>query len=140
MSLPLVFVPGRSSEHPGQPQHDVGEDYHQKDPDEVDEHERRHADEDVREKWLVIPYSFETNDMKLWRPPGTSAPNDFFDYLKAAFDCLYEEDRTYPQMLSVGLHMRPIGRPGHVGPVREELSRGLVRPPNRYRPLVAQAL
>jgi peptidoglycan/xylan/chitin deacetylase (PgdA/CDA1 family) len=70
-------------------------------------------------KWLVIPYSFETNDMKLWRPPGTSAPSDFFDYLKAAFDCLYEEGRTHPQMLSVGLHMRHIGRPGHAGALEE---------------------
>ena len=70
-------------------------------------------------KWLVIPYSFETNDMKLWRPPGTSAPGDFLDYLKAAFDCLYEEGRTHPQMLSVGLHMRHIGRPGQVGALEE---------------------
>jgi peptidoglycan/xylan/chitin deacetylase (PgdA/CDA1 family) len=70
-------------------------------------------------KWLVIPYTFETNDMKLWRPPGTSAPEDFRDYLREAFDCLYEEGATHPQMLSVGLHMRHIGRPGRIGALEE---------------------
>ncbi len=70
-------------------------------------------------KWLVIPYTFETNDMKLWRPPGISAPADFYDYLKEAFDCLYEEGATDPQMLSVGLHMRHIGRPGRIGALEE---------------------
>ena len=65
-------------------------------------------------KWLVIPYTFETNDMKLWRPPGTSHPDDFYEYLKEAFDCLYDEGATHPQMLSVGLHMRHIGRPGRI--------------------------
>jgi|SRR6266511_1122115 len=66
-------------------------------------------------KWLVIPYTFETNDMKLWRPPGTSEPDDFFTYLKEAFDCLYEEGATHPQVMSIGLHMRHIGRPGRIG-------------------------
>ena len=70
-------------------------------------------------KWLVIPYTFETNDMKLWRPPGVSAPGDFSEYLKEAFDCLYEEGATHPQMLSVGLHMRHIGRPGRIGALEE---------------------
>jgi peptidoglycan/xylan/chitin deacetylase (PgdA/CDA1 family) len=66
-------------------------------------------------KWLVIPYTFETNDMKLWRPPGTSSPEDFYDYLTEAFDCLYDEGARQPQMLSVGLHMRHAGRPGRIG-------------------------
>lgn len=72
-----------------------------------------------QKKWLVIPYTFETNDMKLWRPPGVSAPGDFYDYLKEAFDCLYEEGSSHPQMLSIGLHMRHIGRPGRIGALED---------------------
>ncbi len=68
---------------------------------------------------LIIPYSMETNDMKFWRPPGYSEPNDFFLQLKSAFDLLYEEGATHPQMMSVGLHMRHAGRPARANPVEE---------------------
>jgi allantoinase len=57
--------------------------------------------------------------MKLWRPPGTSEPGDFYHYLREAFDCLYAEGATHPQMLSVGLHMRHIGRPGRIGALED---------------------
>jgi peptidoglycan/xylan/chitin deacetylase (PgdA/CDA1 family) len=79
-------------------------------------------------KWLVIPYTFETNDMKLWRPPGTSDPDDFLAYLTEAFDCLYDEGATHPQMLSVGLHMRHVGRPGRVGALEAFLHHARRRP------------
>jgi peptidoglycan/xylan/chitin deacetylase (PgdA/CDA1 family) len=62
-------------------------------------------------KWLVIPYSMETNDSKFGRPPGYSRPDSFYLQLKAAFDCLYEEGLTHPKMMSVGLHTRLVGRP-----------------------------
>lgn len=38
----------------------------------------------------------------------------FFTYLKDAFDTLYEEGKTTPKMMSVGLHCRLIGRPGRI--------------------------
>ena len=60
--------------------------------------------------WLVVPYSFETNDARFWRG-GLVSVNDFFEYLKDSFDCLYEEGRTHPKMMSVGLHCRIAGRP-----------------------------
>jgi peptidoglycan/xylan/chitin deacetylase (PgdA/CDA1 family) len=62
-------------------------------------------------KWLTIPYSFETNDMKFFRPPGHGTPDDFLAQLKAAFDCLYAEGLTNPKMMSIGLHMRYSGSP-----------------------------
>ena len=62
-------------------------------------------------KWLTIPYSFETNDMKFFRPPGHGTPDDFLAQLKATFDCLYGEGRTHPKMMSIGLHMRYSGSP-----------------------------
>lgn len=60
--------------------------------------------------WLVVPYSFETNDARFWRG-GLVSVNDFFEYLKDSFDCLYAEGATHPKMMSVGLHCRIAGRP-----------------------------
>jgi allantoinase len=60
--------------------------------------------------WLVIPYSFETNDARFWRG-GLVRVSDFYGYLKDTFDCLYEEGQTHSKMMSVGLHCRIAGRP-----------------------------
>jgi len=71
------------------------------------------------EKWLTIPYSFETNDMKYFRPPGHGTPDDFLAQMVAAFDWLYAEGETNPKMMSIGLHMRYSGFPGGVTAVRD---------------------
>ena len=68
---------------------------------------------------LVIPYSLELNDGRFGRAPGYSEPRDFFLRLKEAFDCLYEEGESHPQMMSVGLHLRTVGRPARATPVEE---------------------
>jgi allantoinase len=61
--------------------------------------------------WLVVPYSFETNDARFWRG-GLVSVDSFYEYLRDTFDCLYQEGRTHPKMMSVGLHCRLAGRPG----------------------------
>ena len=60
--------------------------------------------------WLVVPYSMETNDARFWRG-GLVSVGDFYEYLRETFDCLYEEGRSHPKMMSVGLHCRIAGRP-----------------------------
>jgi allantoinase len=60
---------------------------------------------------LMVPYSLDTNDFKFAMSPGWTSGDDFFTYLKAAFDHLYREGETEPKMMSVGLHCRLIGRP-----------------------------
>ncbi len=70
-------------------------------------------------RWLTIPYSFETNDQKLFRPPGSSEPGGFLEQLKAAFDYLHAEGRTHPKMMTVALHMRHIGRPAGAAAIEE---------------------
>ncbi len=70
-------------------------------------------------KWLTIPYSFETNDMKFFRAPGHAEPEDFLAQLTSAFDCLYEEGREHPRLLSVGLHQRYSGTPAGASAVDE---------------------
>jgi allantoinase len=61
--------------------------------------------------FLVVPYSLDQNDIRFWKNQMFTA-NDFFEYLRDAFDTLYEEGATRPKMMSVGLHNRVIGRPG----------------------------
>lgn len=61
---------------------------------------------------LVVPYTLDTNDMRFATPQGFNTGEQFFTYLKDAFDVLYAEGETHPKMLSIGLHCRLIGRPG----------------------------
>lgn len=61
---------------------------------------------------LVIPYTLDNNDMRFATNQGFNSGTQFFDYLKSAFDTLYEEGESQPKMMSVGLHCRIIGKPG----------------------------
>jgi len=62
---------------------------------------------------LVIPYSYEANDNRFNENSGFSTGDDFFAYMRDAFDVLYREgERGSPKLLSIGLHDRLIGRPG----------------------------
>lgn len=63
---------------------------------------------------LVIPYTFDNNDMKFGTLQGFNQGEDFFIYLRDAFDTLYREGETAPKMMSIGLHMRLTGRPGRL--------------------------
>lgn len=60
---------------------------------------------------LVIPYSYETNDNRCDQSNGFAQSDDFFQYMRDAFDLLYEEGEDRPGLLSIGLHDRLIGRP-----------------------------
>ncbi len=61
---------------------------------------------------LVVPYTLDNNDMKFATPHGFSTGDDFYSYLKDAFDVLYAEGADVPRMMSIGLHARLAGRPG----------------------------
>ncbi len=62
---------------------------------------------------LIIPYTLEANDMRFATAPGYITGEQFYQYLKDAFDLLYAEGEAgAPKMMSVGLHCRLIGRPG----------------------------
>jgi putative urate catabolism protein len=60
---------------------------------------------------LIVPYTLDTNDMRFVAPQGFNSGEQFFAYLKDAFDVLYAEGAQRPKMLSVGLHCRIAGRP-----------------------------
>lgn len=60
---------------------------------------------------VVVPYQLDTNDMKMWPHPGYTA-RDWLDYAIDSFDFLHEEGAQSPRLMSVGVHLRIIGRPG----------------------------
>lgn len=65
---------------------------------------------------LVIPYSYEANDNRFNENSGFSTGEQFFAYMRDAFDLLYAEGQAgAPKLLSIGLHDRLIGRPGRAG-------------------------
>ena len=61
---------------------------------------------------LIVPYTLDTNDMRFSLPQGFSHGDEFFEYLRDAFDVMYAEGEERPAMLSVGMHCRLLGRPG----------------------------
>jgi putative urate catabolism protein len=66
---------------------------------------------------LVVPYAFDTNDMRFAMPAGFTNGTQFFEYLRDTFDVLYAEGADAPKMMSVGLHCRLAGRPGRMAAV-----------------------
>lgn len=63
---------------------------------------------------LILPYALDSNDMKFWLAPGYT-PQQWLDYAIETFEVLYEEGATAPRMMSLGVHLRIIGRPGRIG-------------------------
>ncbi len=65
---------------------------------------------------LVVPYTLDTNDMRFATPQGFNSGDQFYSYLKDAFDTLYAEGDPAgpdaPKMLSIGLHCRIVGPAG----------------------------
>lgn len=71
---------------------------------------------------LVIPYSYETNDNRFDSNGGFATADDFYVYMRDAFDMMLEEGRAgSPKLLSIGLHDRLIGRPGRAVGLRRLL-------------------
>jgi putative urate catabolism protein len=63
---------------------------------------------------LIVPYTLDSNDMRFAAAQGFNSGDQFFAYLRDAFDALYEEGERTPRMLSIGLHCRLVGRPGRI--------------------------
>ena len=74
-----------------------------------------------KKKQLIIPYTLDNNDMRFATNQGFNTGDHFFTYLKDSFDALYEEGKTSPKMMSVGLHCRLIGKPGRVQSLKKFL-------------------
>ena len=75
-------------------------------------------------KLLIVPYCFDTNDMRYWYANGFIRPDDFSTYTLAAVDTLVREGEAQKSsMLTIGLHLRISGRPARFLAVRQILER-----------------
>jgi allantoinase len=63
---------------------------------------------------LVVPYTLDCNDMRFALPQGFSHGDEFFNYLRDAFDVQWAEGAERPTMMSIGMHCRLLGRPGRL--------------------------
>ncbi len=70
---------------------------------------------------LVVPYSFDCNDMRFASAPGFNTPDDFVRHLQRSLDCLRREGAHRSSMMSIGLHLRLCGRPARAEALREFL-------------------
>ena len=70
---------------------------------------------------LIVPYTLDANDMRFATPQGFNSGEQFFAYLKDAFDVLYAEGAHTRRMMSIGLHCRIAGRPGRLAAVERFL-------------------
>lgn len=65
---------------------------------------------------VVVPYAFDTNDGRFDSGSDPMKTADHYAaYCIAAFDCLWREAETAPKMMSIGIHLRKMGRPGRIG-------------------------
>ena len=75
---------------------------------------------------LVVPMSYETNDNRYNEHSGFATADDFFTYMKDAFDVLYREGaRGEPKMMALSLHDRISGRPARAAGVERFLDYAL---------------
>ncbi len=63
---------------------------------------------------LIVPYTLDNNDMRFASPQGFNSGDQFYAYLRDAFDTLYAEGAETPRMMSIGTHCRLVGRPGRL--------------------------
>src|SRR4051812_45213428 len=71
---------------------------------------------------VVLPYGFDSNDMKFFHPNGFVRPADFSGYVACALETLLGEAAAgRSAMLSIGLHLRITGRPARFTAVRSIL-------------------
>ena len=69
---------------------------------------------------LILPYTLDANDMRFAIQAGYAEGQQFFTYLKDAFDTHYAEGKAgRPSMMNIGLHCRLAGRPGRAAGLRK---------------------
>jgi len=71
-------------------------------------------DKDHDKPIVILPYTLDSNDMKMWTAPSLT-PADWLEYAIDSFEWLYREGAESARMMSLGIHLRIIGRPGRIG-------------------------
>ncbi|MDB6000588.1 MAG: Allantoinase [Rhizobacter sp.] len=63
---------------------------------------------------VVLPYQIDNNDMKMWTHPAHT-PEHWLQYAIDNFEWSLREGAHEVNMMSIGVHLRIIGRPGRIG-------------------------
>ena len=63
---------------------------------------------------VILPYAFDTNDMRFMAGGNFVLAEHFSRYCIDAFETLWREGERNPAMMSVGIHPRLLGRPGRI--------------------------
>lgn len=63
---------------------------------------------------VILPYQVDNNDMKMWAQPSVT-PDQWLKYACDNLDWALAEGEHEVNMMSIGLHLRIIGRPGRIG-------------------------
>ena len=62
---------------------------------------------------VILPYQVDNNDMKMWAQPSVT-PDQWLKYACDNLDWALAEGEHEVNMMSIGLHLRIIGRPGRI--------------------------
>lgn len=76
---------------------------------------------------VVVPYALDSNDMKFWTDPALT-PDQWLRYAIDTFETLWAEGADAPRMMSLGVHLRIIGRPGRIGAFDRFLAHAKTKP------------
>ncbi|MFM7395658.1 MAG: polysaccharide deacetylase family protein [Gammaproteobacteria bacterium] len=71
-------------------------------------------DHSLAKPMVILPYALDSNDMKMWNAPSLM-PRAWCEYAIDTFDWLLKESEGRLRMMSLGVHLRIIGRPGRIG-------------------------
>ena len=78
---------------------------------------------------LLVPSAPDTSDSRFARTDGAfRLGGDFATYVCDSFDQLHAEGARRPQMMTVDLHPRLLGRPGRIGALHRILDHMMARP------------
>jgi peptidoglycan/xylan/chitin deacetylase (PgdA/CDA1 family) len=63
---------------------------------------------------LILPYAFDTNDMQFQENSRFNTASSFAQYCIDSFDWMCAREEGIPRMMTIGLHLRIIGRAGRM--------------------------
>lgn len=85
---------------------------------------------------VVLPYQIDNNDMKMWVEPSYT-PDQWLKYAIDNFEWALREGAHEVNMMSIGLHLRIIGRPGRIGHLERFLEHVKTRSLQPHGPWIA---
>jgi hypothetical protein len=74
-----------------------------------------------------MPYALDSNDMKFWTDPALSN-EQWLLYAVDTLETLWAEGTEAPRLMSLGVHLRIIGRPGRIGVLERFLEHASKKP------------